>query len=638
MTSVASGGGANYSVTCSGPISPCANMTGGSTGGTFYDSGTVTITVNGFAAPVAYGSTSTVASLTSSLASALNASSSPVTATTDGNNIMIASKATGTSVDYSLAVSSVSSNPSRFTPPSFNLSASGTNLIGGPGGYSFALVYAPDGDVLMADDSVNGNWTYTYDDFNRLLVSTHVGSGIVYTNDYDRYGNRWHQYLNGVCTAGTSFCLSFDTNNRINSSAQTFDTAGNVMADSMHHYYYDAENRLIQVDGTLGTCTTATACYVYDANGQRVEKTASGISTYFLYDLSGRPFAEINSSGAWDRTEVYAGSLHLATYSGGATGTTYFEHTDWLGTERVRTNIAGVIAESCTSLPFGDGMTCAGNDISPLHFTGKERDAESGLDNFGARYNASTMGRFMTPDPLLNSGQPWDPQTWNRYAYARNNPLLNVDPTGLYDLDNTCATDDTKCNKQFNQHAQDLKNGLANLQKQADKVKDPAQKARLEGALKAFGTQGDNNGVNVSFGAVANGAAQTDPVYNQQTGQETYNVTMDPSKIGSQNDYAVDAAHEGTHVSDISSELANPSLGVLSPFSLEYRGYQTSAFAASALGMGSISFDYNGRSSVIWNGSWGAVDRNITNFVTRFHDQNGTQTHPETTPHNPWPN
>jgi len=45
-------------------------------------------------------------------------------------------------------------------------------------------------------------------------------------------------------------------------------------------------------------------------------------------------------------------------------------------------------------------------------FTGKERDMESGLDNFGARYDASTMGRFMTPDPLLNSGHPSNPQTW----------------------------------------------------------------------------------------------------------------------------------------------------------------------------------------------------------------------------------
>jgi len=62
-------------------------------------------------------------------------------------------------------------------------------------------------------------------------------------------------------------------------------------------------------------------------------------------------------------------------------------------------------------------------------FTGKERDAESGLDNFGARYNASSMGRFMTPDPL--GGHQEDPQTLNKYSYVRNNPLTLTDPTGL---------------------------------------------------------------------------------------------------------------------------------------------------------------------------------------------------------------
>jgi RHS repeat-associated protein len=59
----------------------------------------------------------------------------------------------------------------------------------------------------------------------------------------------------------------------------------------------------------------------------------------------------------------------------------------------------------CTSLPFGDALTChggsgntVGSDVSPLHFTGKERDSESGLDNFGARYDSSSLGRFMSPD------------------------------------------------------------------------------------------------------------------------------------------------------------------------------------------------------------------------------------------------
>jgi len=61
--------------------------------------------------------------------------------------------------------------------------------------------------------------------------------------------------------------------------------------------------------------------------------------------------------------------------------------------------------------------------------TGKERDSESGLDYFGARYYASTMGRFMSPDSPSYSGLT-KPQSWNLYAYSLNNPIRYSDPDG----------------------------------------------------------------------------------------------------------------------------------------------------------------------------------------------------------------
>jgi RHS repeat-associated protein len=68
-------------------------------------------------------------------------------------------------------------------------------------------------------------------------------------------------------------------------------------------------------------------------------------------------------------------------------------------------------------------------------FTAKERDVETGLDYFLARYFASTQGRFTSSDPILASGRNWVPQSWNRYSYVLNNPLRLVDPDGTEDVD-----------------------------------------------------------------------------------------------------------------------------------------------------------------------------------------------------------
>jgi RHS repeat-associated protein len=88
-------------------------------------------------------------------------------------------------------------------------------------------------------------------------------------------------------------------------------------------------------------------------------------------------------------------------------------------------------------LPFGEQIT--GGTGSTHKFTGKERDSESGLDNFGARYDSSQYGRFMTPDwSAKPTSVPYavfnNPQSLNLYAYVQNNPVTNRDPDGHWCL------------------------------------------------------------------------------------------------------------------------------------------------------------------------------------------------------------
>jgi len=101
--------------------------------------------------------------------------------------------------------------------------------------------------------------------------------------------------------------------------------------------------------------------------------------------------------------------------------------------------------ESAYDLTFWMDSSMMALAVCASRYTGKERDAESGLDYMEARYYGSSMGRFLSPDPILSSAHDDDPQTWNKYAYARNNPLKYSDPTGL-DFSLGCAKDNgTTC-------------------------------------------------------------------------------------------------------------------------------------------------------------------------------------------------
>ena len=102
--------------------------------------------------------------------------------------------------------------------------------------------------------------------------------------------------------------------------------------------------------------------------------------------------------------------------------------TDALGSIRVVFDASGTVVARTDYLPFGETFEASGNGPAE-GFTGQARDGEAGLDYFHARMYQPRTGRFNAVDPVYAG--LFDPQQWNRYSYARNNPLRFVDPLGL---------------------------------------------------------------------------------------------------------------------------------------------------------------------------------------------------------------
>jgi RHS repeat-associated protein len=271
---------------------------------------------------------------------------------------------------------------------------------------------------------------YCYDSLNRLSsASENSGANWSQTYGYDRWGNRWVSASTGYTLSSLTPTLSTHisaTNNRLVMGPSHYDLAGNLDIDAQNRTFtYDGENRQI-------TFNTTVEQYFYDGDGRRVKKIDSTTgTTVFVYNVGGQLIAEYHSDP-------------VPSPAGGG-GTSYLT-SDHLGSTRVVTRADGSVKARYDYLSFGEelgsgigGRTVAlgysAADSTNQKFTQKERDNESGLDYFGARYYSSAQGRFTTADFLIESARTAKPQSWNRYAYVLNNPIRLIDPDGLEEDD-----------------------------------------------------------------------------------------------------------------------------------------------------------------------------------------------------------
>ncbi len=210
--------------------------------------------------------------------------------------------------------------------------------------------------------------------------------------------------------------------------------------DGFHRYSYDAGNRIICVDPdpNTGQCTASSTSYTYDAAGHRITKiTGSGRTNYWY--SGGQVMAETDSAGSWTNYVFFAGQRLARNVPQPSPNPAdiKFYITDHLHSTAVFADQSGAIVDDNDFTPWGVLVQGVGVNGSNNHykFTGKERDQESGLDYFGARYYSSALGRFISSDwSAVPAPVPYadlrDPQSLNLYSYVRNRPTKVVDEDG----------------------------------------------------------------------------------------------------------------------------------------------------------------------------------------------------------------
>ena len=272
--------------------------------------------------------------------------------------------------------------------------------------------------------------SYKYDPLHRIIDARETnGVNQTWTQSfgYDRYGNRTSlsQNVGGQQLEINNLTLpEIDpiTNRFREGQGYRYDAAGNLIENAEGRgFIFNGDNKQVEVrdaqHALVGT-------YQYDGEGKRIKKIVGNETTTFVYDALGKLVAEMSSTAPSQEATVN------------------YTATDPLGSPRVITNTRGQIVSRRDFMPFGEQLPAdpiyrttnlryGAVDSVRQKFTGYQRDDETGLDFAEARYYNNRHGRFTAVDPLTASGKSADPQTFNRYVYSMNSPLMFNDPAGL---------------------------------------------------------------------------------------------------------------------------------------------------------------------------------------------------------------
>lgn len=399
------------------------------------DAGNVSATVNGVTETVSYGNSSTSSSVAGALANAFNSDgNSPVTASASGSTVTIIAKATGAGTNYSLSATSWTTNTTYFSYPSFYAGTSGPNLTGGQDA-QYQTLY----DSGTTTITVNGHAT-AYNWSGSSTTTSTIAQGLAQAINSDG-GAAVNASASGATVNLTARTIGSNTNYSLSTSTSSqrgsfsSSASGANLTGGTGFTAYDTGTVWVTVNGSQAsvsygqsdTSSTIAANLATAINGSSLPVTASasGATVNMTAKQSG---AGSNYSLTAGSSSSQSGTFSPPSFSATASGANLTGGGN---------NVATALYSATAYAPYGEPYAQSGN--TDLSFTGQETDTTPATANgttpamydFLLRKYSPTQSRWLSPDPAgLGAVDMTNPQSWNRYAYALNNPMALIDPLG----------------------------------------------------------------------------------------------------------------------------------------------------------------------------------------------------------------
>jgi RHS repeat-associated protein len=255
----------------------------------------------------------------------------------------------------------------------------------------------------------------TYDEDNRLTKAGSTEYKYDPANNPTTTGASTNTFNEAdELTKGTSASYSYD---ELGERTKTTPTSGPVTT-----YGYDQAGNLITVERPKeGTTPKIEDSYAYNGEGVRASETISGTTSYLTWQTAGVELPSILANEA--NSFIYGpGSMPIEQVNN-STGTVLYLHHDQQGSTRLITGSTGKVEGKCSYSAYGT-PTCEGTGTTPLGFAAQYTSADTGLIYMRARVYDPATTQFLTVDPFVTV-------TVAPYSYAGDNPVNNVDPTGL---------------------------------------------------------------------------------------------------------------------------------------------------------------------------------------------------------------